>query len=263
MNEILERIVERARERSVREQALEPLKETKIRMRRAAPVRRFRSALEDGPAPRVIAELKKASPVKGVLRENFRPVELAKELVAAGAAALSVLTEEEFFQGSPMYLRQIREVVQVPLLRKDFVLDEHEVYRSRLMGADAVLLIAGLVSEEALRSLVLAGREAGIDTLVEVHDEAELKRAVSCGARLIGVNNRDLRTFEVDTETSRRLAPFVPANVLAVSESGLRSGADLRSLGALGYRGFLIGEELMRREHPGEALKEMLAGAAA
>jgi indole-3-glycerol phosphate synthase len=259
MNDLLERIIEMARQRSAREQELEPQKEVKIRLRRAAPVRPFRAALQEGAGLRVIAELKRASPVKGVLREDFHPVGLAKELVAGGAAALSVLTEEEFFQGNPMFLRQVRAVVQVPLLRKDFVLDEYEVYRSRLLGADAVLLIAALLSEEQLRSLVLAGREAGIDTLVEVHDESELKRAVSCGARLLGVNNRDLRTFEVDLDVSRRLGPLLPASVTGVSESGLRSGAQLRELAGLGYRGFLIGEELMRQPRPGEALRGLLA----
>lgn len=259
MSDLLERIAERARERSARVRIFEPPAAVKSRLRRAAPVRRFRAALEEGSAARVIAELKPTSPVRGVLREDFRPVELAKELVAAGAAALSVLTEEEFFLGNPMHLRQVREVVPVPLLRKDFVLDEYEVYRSRLLGADAVLLIAALLSEERLRSLILAGREAGIDTLVEVHEEAEARRALSCGARLIGVNNRDLRTFEVDLETSRRLAAIFPQGVTTVSESGLRTREDLRSLAQAGYRAFLIGEELMRAPRPGEALKELLS----
>lgn len=259
MSGLLEQIAERARERSARERGLEPLASVKSRLRRAPAVRPFRAALAEGPGPRVIAELKKASPVKGVLREDFRPVELAKELAAAGAAALSILTEEEHFQGSPMFLRQAREVVKLPLLRKDFVLDEYEVYRSRLMGADAVLLIAALLSDEQLRSLVLAGREAGIDTLVEVHDEKEVARALGCGARLIGVNNRDLRTFEVDLEISRRLAGLLPAGVTAVSESGLKGREDLRSLAQAGYRGFLIGEQLMRSPRPGDVLREMLS----
>jgi indole-3-glycerol phosphate synthase len=259
MNDLLERIAEKARQRSALEMRIEPLAAVKSRLRRAGPVRPFRAALEDGTAPRVIAELKKASPVKGVLREDFHPVDLAKELAAAGAAALSVLTEEEHFQGSPLFLRQVREAVALPLLRKDFVMDEYEVYRSRLMGADAVLLIVALLSEEQLRSLVLAAGEAGIDALVEVHDEAEAKRALGCGARLIGVNNRDLHTFEVDLETSRRLGPVFPDGVTRVSESGLRGREDLRALSAAGYRAFLIGEELMRRPRPGEALREMLS----
>jgi indole-3-glycerol phosphate synthase len=256
---LLEKLAARARERSEQNRLVEPLKEVKSRLRRAAPARPFRAALLEGPAPRIIAELKRASPVKGILRQDFRPVELAKELAAAGAAALSVLTEEENFHGSERFLRPVREVVALPLLRKDFVLDEYEVYRSRLLGADAVLLIAALMSEETLRSLVLAGHEAGIDTLVEVHDEQELKRAVGCGARLIGVNNRDLRTFEVDLATSRRLAPLLPHGVTAVSESGLGSREQIQELARAGYHGFLIGEELMRQPRPGEALRGLLS----
>jgi len=260
MNDLLQRIIERARQRSAREQLLDPPASVKSRLRRhTAPVRDFRAALEEGGGPRVIAELKSTSPVKGKLREEFRPVELARELAAAGAAALSVLTEEDFFHGNPMYLRHVREVVPLPLLRKDFVFEEYEVYRSRLLGADAVLLIAALLTEEQLRSLILAGHEARIDALVEVHDEAEAKRALACGARLIGVNNRDLRTFEVDLGTSHRLAGLFPKTVTTVSESGIRGRDEIHSLAAAGYHGFLIGEELMRSPRPGETLRGLLA----
>ena len=261
MSGLLQRIVERARERSALERVHDPLASVKSRLRRAtAPVRPLRAALEDAAGgPCIIAELKRTSPVNGILREDFRPVELAKELAGAGATALSILTEEEFFHGNPMFLRQVRAVVSLPLLRKDFVLDEYEVYRSRLLGADAVLLIAALLSEEQLRSLVLAGREAGIDALVEVHDESEARRALGCGARFIGVNNRDLDTFEVDLGTSRRLAGLFPSGVTTVSESGLRTRDDLRALSQAGYRGFLIGEQLMRAPRPGAALKELLS----
>ncbi|MEE9218187.1 MAG: indole-3-glycerol phosphate synthase TrpC [Acidobacteriota bacterium] len=255
MNGLLEKLAESARARSAKAQVSEPLSSIKQRLRRAEPVRPFRAALDDGPAPRLIAELKKASPSRGVLREHFRPVELARELASAGAAALSILTEEEHFQGSLMYLRQVRSVVSLPLLRKDFILDEYEVYRSRLLGADAVLLIVALLSEKELRNLLLAGREAGIDTLVEVHDEREAKIALACGARLVGVNNRDLCNFAVTLDTSRRLASIFPQGLTRVCESGIHNREQVRELSAIGYRAFLVGEELMRHPKPGEALR--------
>jgi indole-3-glycerol phosphate synthase len=259
VNDILEELAAQARERSASQQTIEPLSSIKQRLRRAGPSRRFRAALEDGPEPRIIAELKRASPSKGVMRADFRPVELSKAFEKAGAAALSILTEEKHFHGTEVQLRQVHEVVSLPLLRKDFVLDEYEVYRSRLLGADAVLLIVALLNEEHLRSLVLAGHEAGIDTLVEVHDEAEAELAVGCGARLIGVNNRDLRTFEVNLDTARRLAERLPAHVTKVCESGINTRTDLKEMVDHGYRAFLIGEALMCSEQPAQKLREMLS----
>ncbi|MCZ6778021.1 MAG: indole-3-glycerol phosphate synthase TrpC [Acidobacteria bacterium] len=259
MSDILDTLVAEARARSAHNQVHDPMSSIKQRLRRAGPTRNFRAALDTNEKPRVIAELKKASPSKGVLRADFRPVALAKALAGAGAAALSILTEEKHFQGSDLALRQVREVVDLPLLRKDFILDEYEVYRSKLLGADAVLLIAALMNETDLRKLIMAGREAEIDTLVEVHDEAEADRAVACGARLIGVNNRNLRTFEVSLDTSRRVASRLPAHVTKVSESGIRSSQDVRQLMQCGYRAFLIGEELMCSPQPGDRLREILS----
>ncbi len=259
MSDILETLVAKARARSERNQVHDPMSSVKQRLRHAGPCRKFRAALDADEKPRVIAELKKASPSKGVLRADFRPVALAKALAGAGAAALSILTEEEHFQGNELALRQVREVVDLPLLRKDFILDEYEVHRSRLLGADAVLLIAALMSEEQLRNLIMSGREAGIDTLVEVHDEAEADRAVSCGARLIGVNNRNLRTFDVNLDTSRKLATRLPANVTKVCESGIHSSEDVKQMTEFGYQAFLIGEELMRSPQPAERLREILS----
>ena len=259
MSDILDTLVAKAHARSASNQLHDPMPSIKQRLRRAGPSRNFRAALDVDGKPRVIAELKKASPSKGVLRADFRPVALAKALAAAGAAALSILTEEEHFQGSELALRHVREVVDLPLLRKDFILDEYEVFRSRLLGADAVLLIAAIMSEEQLRNLIMSGREAGIETLVEVHDEGEADRAVTCGARLIGVNNRNLRTFEVNLETSRKVAARLPAHVTKVCESGIHSSEDLRQMTQCGYQAFLIGEALMCSPQPGERLREILS----
>jgi indole-3-glycerol phosphate synthase len=224
--------------------------------------RGFRRALEEtsrtGVA--VIAELKKASPSKGLIRAEFRAEELARELETAGAAALSVLTDEEFFQGSLENLRTASAAVKVPCLRKDFILDEFQLLEARANSADAVLLIVAALSQEELRSLARSALSRGLDVLCEVHDEAELQRALDAGCDLIGVNTRDLRTFKVDVETAFRLAGQLPKNVVSVAESGIRSGDDIARLRAAGYQAFLIGESLMRAERPGEALRDLVAG---
>jgi indole-3-glycerol phosphate synthase len=206
----------------------------------------------------VIAELKKASPSKGLIRAEFRVEELAKELEAAGAAALSVLTDEEFFQGSLGNLRNASAVVRVPCLRKDFIVDEFQLLEARANSADAVLLIVAALSQTELAGLALGARSRGLDVLCEVHDEEELQRALDACCDLIGVNTRDLRTFKVDAETAFRLAERLPKNVLKVAESGIRSGEDIARLRAAGYQAFLIGESLMRAERPGEALRELV-----
>jgi indole-3-glycerol phosphate synthase len=225
----------------------------------------FRAALqsagESGVA--VIAELKKASPSRGLIRQDFDPAKLAKELEAAGAAALSVLTNEEFFQGSVKNLRIASAGTRLPCLRKDFMVDELQIVEARANGADAVLLIVAALSQNELRALKQKADDYELDVLCEVHDEDELHLALDAGCDLIGVNSRDLRTFKVELRTAFRLAERMPKNVLAVAESGIESGNDIAQLRSAGYGAFLIGETLMRAEKPGEALKSLLAEASA
>jgi len=225
--------------------------------------RGFRRALEttskNGVA--VIAELKKASPSCGVIRAEFDPERLAKELEAAGAAALSVLTDTEFFQGSLENLQRASASVGLPCLRKDFIVDEFQIVEARANGADAVLLIVAALSQAELGRLAKSASQWGLDVLCEVHDREELGRALDAGCDLIGVNNRDLRTFKVDLETAIRLSEFIPKRTLRVAESGIHSGADIARLRAAGYQAFLIGESLMAAESPGRALRTLLAQA--
>jgi len=209
----------------------------------------------------VIAELKKASPSKGLIRAQFCAEELAKELEVAEAAALSVLTDEEFFQGSLENLRLASAAVKLPCLRKDFIVDEFQLLEARANSADAVLLIVAALSQEELTVLKGGARSLGLDVLCEVHDEEDLQRALDAGCDLIGVNTRDLRTFKVDAETAFRVAERLPKNVMKVAESGIRSGEDIARLRTAGYQAFLIGESLMRAERPGEALRELMRAA--
>jgi indole-3-glycerol phosphate synthase len=217
---------------------------------------RIRRTAKDGPA--IIAELKKASPSKGLIRADFRPAELARELEQSGAAALSVLTDEEFFQGSLDYLRQASAATSLPCLRKDFIVDEFQILESRAYCADAILLIVASLQQEELVRFVRIAEAHKLDVLCEVHDEQELQRALDAGCELIGVNSRDLKTLHVDLATALRLAGRVPSECTRVAESGICSGADLARLRAAGYDAFLIGESLMRAERPGEALKILL-----
>jgi indole-3-glycerol phosphate synthase len=209
----------------------------------------------------MIAELKKASPSRGLIREHFDPPALARELAAAGATALSVLTDEEFFQGSLNYLAAVSAAVEVPLLRKDFIVDEFQVIEARAHGADAILLIVAALDDAKLRNLHDAAKQQGLDVVCEVHDDAELARAVDAGCQIIGVNSRDLRTFKVDLNTALRLGPKIPAAVLRVAESGINNGEDIARLRAAGFDAFLIGESLMKAANPGEAFRELMVTA--
>jgi len=209
----------------------------------------------------VIAELKKASPSRGTIRADFNAAELAAELQSAGASALSVLTDEEFFQGSLENLRLASAHTSVPCLRKDFMVDEFQLLESRASCADAVLLIVAALEDPELRRLYDGARRMGLDVLCEVHDEAEVQRAIAAGCEIIGVNSRNLRTFDVDLQTPLRLASRLPTEVLAVAESGIHSADEVRELRAAGYQAFLVGEWLMRAPRPGEALRELLAQA--
>ena len=206
----------------------------------------------------IIAEVKKASPSKGVIRQDFDPLALARIYESSGAAAISVLTEKKFFQGSLEYLKQIRQQVALPLLRKDFVFDDYQVYEARAYGASAILLIVAILEDARLHDLMHLAQTLGIDCLVEVHDEAECERALAYGASLLGINNRDLRTFHTTIETTERLMQILPSDVLVVSESGLSTRHQLDRLEAQGVRAFLIGETFMAAPDPGEPLRSLL-----
>jgi len=241
MNVLLE-IIARKRER---------VREAKSRARPHA----FRRALQ-GDGINVIAEFKRRSPSKGMIREGADPIEIARAYQAGGAVAMSVLTEEDYFAGLLEDLRQVKATVDLPVLRKDFIVDEYQVYESAAAGADAILLIVAALDDELLLRLRrLAEDELQMDALVEVHTSEEMRRAAACGAKLIGVNNRDLRTFEVSLETSLSLAREAPSDALLISESGLKTSDDLQRLRDAGYRGFLIGETLMRTDDPAAALR--------
>src|SRR5579863_9910897 len=223
----------------------------------ATPLRDFPSALSRN-SLNIIAELKPASPSKGILREPFHPVELAHSLEASGAAVLSVLTEGEFFRGSLKNLRDARNAVKLPVFRKDFIFDSWQVWETRANDADSFLLIVAALNDELLRELIALGREIGMEPLVEVHTAAELDRALAANARIIGVNNRDLKTLGLRVETSFELVERIPDGCIAVSESGLRTHEDLTRLRNAGFDAFLIGESLMLSPDPAAALGTFL-----
>lgn len=220
--------------------------------------RSFYDSLERADRLNLIAEVKKASPSKGVLREEYDPVEIAIDYESHGAAAISILTEEDHFQGSLGHLKQVRSNVSRPLLRKDFIFDPYQVYESAAAGADAILLIVAILDATTLSSLIELAEEVGLDVLVEVHNLQELHLALSCGAKIIGINNRDLKTFRVDLQTTLQLAPHVPDAAILVSESGIHTADDIRMLRDAGCDAFLIGEAFMRSDKPGQALRELM-----
>jgi indole-3-glycerol phosphate synthase len=221
--------------------------------------RSFAEALVRSDRVNVIAEIKRRSPSKGIIRERFDPAVIAAAYEEAGAAAISVLTEEDFFGGSLDHLRVARERVNRPLLRKDFIFDEYQVYEAAAAGADAILLIAAILDDRLLSRLLNVAAELGVDALVEVHTERELERAARAGSRIIGVNNRDLTSFEVDIETSLRLVRLAPPDAILVSESGITSAVDIRRLRDAGFTAFLIGEYFMRAVDPGAELARLIA----
>lgn len=207
----------------------------------------------------VIAEVKKASPSMGVIRASFDPVAIAESYAAAGATCLSVLTDEKYFQGSGHYLRLVRAAVGLPLLRKDFIVDEYQIVEARALGADAILLIVAALSDAELAVFTRLAHDLGLDVLVEVHDEAECARALQLPLRVIGVNNRNLHDFSVSLDASRRIKTMLPADYLLVSESGIHTRADIEALQADGIHAFLVGGALMQADDPGVALSALLA----
>ena len=256
---VLDRIIEARRTAVSHRKRLIPEPVLRMAVSKAEPARDFAAALSRD-AANVIAELKKASPSRGVLRKDFDPKLLAPQLEQAGAVALSVLTEEEFFQGSLKDLRLARAAVAVPLLRKDFMLEPWQVWEARATGADSFLLIVAALSDATLRDLLRLGRDLGMEPLVEVHTREELARALDAGAHIVGVNNRDLRTMDVRLEISLELVADIPDDCITVSESGVRSAADIAQLRAAGFDAFLIGEHLMTAPDPAAALRALLAG---
>ena len=221
----------------------------------------FESRLRRADGFNVIAECKRRSPSRGVLAADYDPVRIARAYANGGAAAISVLTEPTFFDGALEHLQAVRAAVDVPLLRKDFVVEEYQLFEARAIGADAVLLIVAALEQPALESLQARAWQLGLATLVEVHDREELSRAVDSGARVIGVNNRNLRTLKVDVKASDDLAARMPKGIVAVSESGLQSRADLERLAAAGYGAFLIGERFMTDPDPAAAIRLLIGGA--
>ncbi|MDT5293542.1 MAG: indole-3-glycerol phosphate synthase [Acidobacteriota bacterium] len=264
-SDFLSKIIDTKRERLAAAKAARPLDEL---WRAAFPARTvarrhaLREAIEEKGRVNVIAEFKRASPSKGEIRAGASAGETARAYERGGAAAISVLTEEDYFRGSLSDLAEVKAATRLPVLRKDFIFDEYQVFESAAAGADALLLIVAALDDAALASLLnLTERELGMDALVEVHTAAEFARALEAGARLVGVNNRDLRTFEVSLETSIELAAHAPAGTLLVSESGVRDAEDIRRLRGCGFRAFLVGETLMRAARPEEALRALIGEA--
>ena len=257
---VLGRIVEARRASIAHRQRVLPEPVLRMAVKSARPARDFAAALARNQI-NIISELKKASPSRGLLREEFRPIELARGFEHAGAAALSVLTEEEFFQGSAKDLRDARKACEIPVLRKDFIVNAWQVWEARAIDADSFLLIVAALSDAVLAELLGLGRELGMEPLIEVHTRAELDRAIAAGARIVGVNNRDLKTLEVKLETSFALVEAIPEECIAVCESGIRDGAEIKRLRAAGFDAFLIGEHLMTQADPAAALSELIASA--
>jgi len=218
------------------------------------------SAPGNGKTISLIAEVKKASPSKGLISEDFDYLKVASQYEQLGAAAISVLTEEDYFLGSPVYLREIREQVQIPLLRKDFIIDPYQIYEAKLLGADAILLIVRLLDDTQIREFLNIAGDLGLDCLLETHSEPEVQRAILAGAKIIGINNRDLQTFNVNLENSHRLGEIVPKGIIKVSESGIHTAQDIQSVLKWGFDAVLMGEALMKAENIAHKFAELQAG---
>jgi indole-3-glycerol phosphate synthase len=262
MADILHRILARKHEEVAARRQQLPLARLIAHCADLPEPRGFTAALRarvDQGLPAVIAEIKKASPSKGVIRERFVPAEIARSYADAGAACLSVLTDADFFQGSDAYLMEAREACALPVLRKDFVVDEYQIYEARALGADCILLIVAALDDAQLLSYTQLARMLQMDVLLEAHDREELRRALQADSPLIGINNRDLRSFAVSLDTTLRLQADIPDGRLLVTESGILSRADVVRMRASGVNAFLVGEAMMRAEDPGAALKALFA----
>ena len=260
--DILERIVQAKRAQIARDKAESPVRRMIELATTALPPRDLPQALRGGETMSIIAEIKRASPSKGEIKPGADVAGIAAMYEKAGAAALSVLTESGFFLGAPEHLGEAKRAVLVPVLRKDFILEEYQIYESRVLGADSILLIARILTSRELGTLIGVSRSLHMEPLVEVHSEEEAERALGAGAAVIGVNNRDLATMTVSIENSLRIAPYLPEGILKVSESGIESFRDIERLRAAGYQAVLVGERLMREADPGEALRALIGGPA-
>ena len=260
MSDILNTILARKLEEIAERRARAPLAELKARARDSSPVRGFADALRTAIAhgePAVIAEVKKASPSKGVIRPDFHPAEIAFSYEFGGASCLSVLTDVDFFQGADAYLQQARAACALPVLRKDFTIDPYQVYEARVLGADCILLIVAALDDFQLAELSDLAMQLGMDVLVEVHDIDELERALQVPAPLLGINNRNLRTFDVSLDVTLSMKDAVPRDRVLVTESGILAPADVATMRNAGIHAFLVGETFMRADEPGEALRTL------
>ena len=260
MSDLLDAILARKREEVVQRSERTPLHRLQARIADAPAVRPFAAAIASrlkAGEPAVIAEVKKASPSKGLIRADFDPAGIARSYQAGGAACLSVLTDVDFFQGSDAYLQQARAACSLPVLRKDFMIDAWQVYEARVLGADCILLIVGALDDRQLAELTTLALGLGMDVLVEVHDIDELERALQVPAPLLGINNRDLRTFEVSLDTTLGMQHAVPRDRILVTESGIGGPADVQRMRAAGVDAFLVGEAFMRDSDPGSALRRL------
>jgi indole-3-glycerol phosphate synthase len=255
---VLDEICARKREHIVERKQKLSLHDLKNNVQTADATHGFIRAIRTVPHPAIIAEVKKASPSVGVIRADFDAVQIAKTYEQNGAACLSVLTDEPYFQGRDEYLTAIRKSVSIPLLRKDFMLDEYQIYESRALGADCILLIMAALSDEEAADLYRLSYNLGMDVLVEVHDEEELIRALKFKPQMIGINNRNLKTLKVDVQTSFTLSQKIPAGILKIAESGISEASTIADLRKAGFDGFLIGESLMKQADIGLALKKLL-----
>ena len=255
---ILDTIIAHKRTELKQDKERTPLKTLKSRSRDLPPTRDFRAAVSRPGAVNLIAEVKKKSPSKGIIREDFHPVEIAKTYAQNGASAISVLTDHQFFAGELSYLRAIREAVTLPLLRKDFTIDAYHIYQARVAGADAVLLIGAILTVTQIREFIEIAKQLGLDSLVEVHTQAELEIAIEVGAEFIGINNRDLKTFHTDITTTFCLRESLPSDKIVVSESGIYTREDVIKLAEADVNAILVGESLMRSADIGAKVRELL-----
>ena len=257
---ILDKILARKHEEVAGRSAVNSIASLEARISEQSPARGFAKALQARVAeekPAVIAEVKKASPSKGVIRENFLPAQIAESYQRGGATCLSVLTDVDFFQGADDYLQQARAACELPVLRKDFTVDPYQIIEARAIGADAVLLIVAALSDEQMHELAATADQVGVDVLVEVHDREELERALTLATPLIGINNRDLRTFETSLDSTLRLLPYIPEDRVVITESGIHTIDDVNVMREKSVHAFLVGEAFMRAEEPGERLQEL------
>jgi len=259
MSTILDQIIENKILEIGQSKKTLPLEKLMESLQRARPPRNFYEAVKPDGNLRIIAEIKRASPSKGIISKDFDPLRIAESYAAGGASALSVLTDEKYFKGSLTYLSDIRDTVDTPLLRKDFIVDPYQVYESRHYGADALLLIVAALDQKLLKELLSLTESLGMNALVEVHDEKELELALDAGAGIIGINNRDLKTFTVDLDVSLNLSKRVPGGTIVVAESGIKSNEDIHKLRSHGVHVFLIGETFMKSPDPGSELSSLIS----